>query len=302
MRRTPVTLTLLLVLAATGGARAAAKRDATVTAAEHQKEIDTWHAKRIDRLKAEDGWLALVGLHWLEEGDNPAGSAEDAKVQLPANAPARLGTFIRQGKQVRFVPARDAKVTLEGKRFTGGAVKTDAEGKPDTLRVGSLQLLVIDRGERVGVRVRDAEARLRREFKGIARFPVGPQWRKEATFVEAKAGESISIPNVLGDVSEVPLAGTAVFAHDGQEHKLIATREGDSLFFVFGDETNRTDTYGAGRFLYTELPKDGKVVLDFNKSYNPPCAFSHYATCPLPPKGNKLKLRVEAGEKRFAEH
>ncbi len=260
--------------------------------AQLEADVAQWHQKRIERLKAEDGWLALVGLHWLDEGTN---SVEP------------LGTFVRKGKAVQFKPAAGLSVTREGKPFPGAAapadVRTDADGQePDVFRAGTLQFQVIDRGERVGVRVRDSASETRRKFNGIERFSVRADWRKVAKFEPAAAGATIPIPNVLGDVSDVPLAGIAVFTHEGKEFRLQATHEGDSLFFVFGDLTNRTDTYGAGRFLYTELPRDGQVVLDFNRAYNPPCAFTPYATCPLPTRENKLTIRIEAGEKRYGDH
>lgn len=254
-----------------------------------EKETTAWHDKRQARLRAEDGWLALVGLHWLDEGPNDV---------LPD-----VGTFIRKGKAVELKPAAKASLTNNGKPFAGGNITTDANGaRPDLLRSGTLQLFVIERGERVGVRVRDSEAKARKEFHGIARYPVSLGWKKDAKFELAKPGETLPIPNVLGDVTDEPLYGTAVFTHEGQEVRLLATKDGDTLFFVFGDLTNRTETYGAGRFLYTELPKDGRVALDFNRAFNPPCAFSPFATCPLPVRENKLKLRIDAGEKRYGEH
>jgi uncharacterized protein len=269
------------------------------TQAELEAATRAWHEGRLERLKAEAGWLSLVGLDWLEEGENPAGSAQGSRVMLPAGAPARLGAFGRSGAEVRFTPAPKVEVTLEGKPFVGGQVNTDADGRADVLRSGSLQLQVIDRGGRLGVRVRDSMARARTHFRGIERFKVTTGWRKQATFEPAEQGQTIAIPNVLGDISEHPLAGTAVFTHAGKTYRLQATAEGEQLFFVFGDQTNRTDTYGAGRFLYTDLPQDGRVILDFNRAYNPPCAFSAYATCPLPTRQNKLPLRIEAGEKRY---
>ncbi|MFL5319086.1 MAG: DUF1684 domain-containing protein [Myxococcaceae bacterium] len=263
-----------------------------------EAEEKKWHEERVAHLTAEDGWLTLVGLHWLEEGENPAGSDPASKVHLVAAAPAKLGTFVRKGKSVEFKPA--VPVTLNGKPFSGGPLKTDAAGAPDVLRVGTLQLLVIDRGDRLGVRVRDSEADARKHFVGLERFPVSADWRKDARFELAPEGKKISIPNVLGQVSDEPLYGTAVFTHEGKEYRLLATKEDDELFFVFADPTNRKTTYGAGRFLYTELPKDGKLVLDFNRAFNPPCAFSAFATCPLPVKENRLPIPVEAGEKRYA--
>ena len=265
-------------------------------------ETQAWHDKRIERLKAEDGWLSLVNLFWLEEGETVAGSAAEAPLRLPPSAPPRLGTFTRKGQEISFTPQRGVEVTSGGKPFPGGPIRTDAAGTPDVLRHGTLQLLAIVRGDRVGIRVRDSAAATRREFRGIERFPVRLEWRKEARFEAAAPGRSVSIPNVMGEVEDVPLAGTAIFTHDGKEHRLEATWEGDKLFFVFGDLTNRKETYGAGRFLYADRPEEGRVILDFNRAYNPPCVFTPYATCPLPPKQNRLPLRVEAGELRYGDH
>jgi uncharacterized protein (DUF1684 family) len=268
----------------------------------HATETDAWHQKRIERLKAEDGWLTLVGLDWLDPGEAVAGSEDGARVKLPASAPKRLGVFVRKGTEVRFIPESGVEVTVGGKPFSGGLLRTDAEGEPDVLRSGTVQLVPIVRGDRVGIRVRDAASEVRRSFHGISRFPVATAWRKEARFEPASGGRTVSIPNVLGQVENVPLAGTAVFNHEGKEYRLDATGEGDHLFFVFGDLTNRKETYGGGRFLSADAAKEGKVVLDFNRSYNPPCVFTPYATCPLPPKQNKLATRVEAGELRYGDH
>jgi uncharacterized protein (DUF1684 family) len=273
----------------------------STASADLQAETDAWHHGRLERLRAEDGWLTLVNLAWLEEGEHKVGSHPDAAVQLPPGAPALLGTFSRRGAELSFTPAPGVEVTRDGTAFKGGPVRADADGKPEVLRHGTLQLLVLRRGDRVGVRVRDSAAPTRTGFKGIARFPVSAAWRKQATWEPAEAGKTVRIPNVLGDVSEQPLAGTAVFAHQGRTLRLDATREGDQLFFVFGDGTNKDATYGAGRFLYTPLPQESRVTLDFNRAYNPPCAFTPYATCPLPPRQNRLEVRVEAGELRYAK-
>ena len=270
--------------------------------ADLEAQTQAWHQKRLERLRAEDGWLTLVNLHWLEEGDTVAGSAEAAALRLPASAPPRLGTFTRRGLEVRFAPAKGVEITSGGKPFSGTTVRTDVAGEPDVLRHGTLQLLAIVRGNRVAIRVRDSAAETRRDFRGIPRFPARADWRKDARFERAASGRTVSVPNVLGEVEDVPLAGTATFSHEGQEYRLEATREGDKLFFVFGDLTNRRETYGAGRFLYTDEPVEGRVILDFNRAYNPPCAFTPYATCPLPPRQNKLAIRVDAGELRFGEH
>ena len=274
---------------------------ADISQGDFKEQHREWQQERSTRLRAPDGWLTLVNLAWLEEGENKAGSAKGSTIELPKGAPKLLGTFVREGNTVRFTPAKGVEVTVDGKRFEGGAVQTDADGAPDVLQHKTLSLIVIQRGERLGVRVRDTVAPTRTRFSGIPFFDPSLAWRKVATWEPAKEGETLQIPNVLGDASAAPLAGTAVFTHEGRTYRLQATEEGDRLFFVFGDLTNRDTTYGAGRFLYTALPEDGRLVLDFNRAYNPPCAFTAYATCPLPPKQNKLGLRIEAGEKRYGK-
>jgi uncharacterized protein len=265
-------------------------------------QTQAWHEKRLERLKSPTGWLTLVGLHWLEEGKNTAGSAAGNTVVLAAAAPAELGTFTRTGKAVSFVPAPKLTVTLKGKPFSGGPLATDATESPDVLQVGTLSVVAIERGERVGLRVRDSEAATRKAFTTIERLPVDPSWRVTARFEKAAPGRTLAVPNVLGDVSQEPLAGALVFTREGKEYRLLATAEDDGLFLVFGDLTNKDVSYGAGRFLDAEAPRDGAVVLDFNRATNPPCAFTPFATCPLPVKENKLQVRVEAGERRFGKH
>ncbi|MBN9682169.1 MULTISPECIES: DUF1684 domain-containing protein [unclassified Corallococcus] len=264
-----------------------------------------WHAERLQHLQSPDGWLTLVGLTWLKEGEQTAGSAPGSAVPLPSPAPANAGTFVRKGDTVSFQPAPGVAFTLEGKPFTGGALKTDEKGAPDVVRLGSVNFQIIRRQDRLGVRVKDAEAAARKQFHGIPMYPASADWKVEAKLVPDEKPRMLSVPTVLGYAEEMKAAGTLVFTMAGKEYRLTPVgEEGDeALFIVFGDETNRDATYGAGRFLEAPLPdKDGRVVLDFNRAYNPPCAFSRFATCPLPPRGNRLALRVEAGEKRAGDH
>lgn len=272
---------------------------APMSDAQLERDTREWHEQRLARLRAEDGWLTLVGLAWLEEGDNPAGSHPDARVALPPSTPPKAGVFHRSGTTVRFTPAPGVPFTRAEKRFDGGELTSDGEGAPDVLRHGSIQMTVIVREDLVGVRVRDADAPRRREFTGIERFPVRADWRKRARWEPAEEGRTILVPNVLGQITRTPLAGTLVFTHDEVEHRLQATLEGGKLFVVFSDLTNRKESYGAGRFLYVDPPEDGWLIADFNRAYNPPCAFSPFATCPRPVPENRLKLRIDAGEKRW---
>lgn len=266
----------------------------------YRQEIESWRSERATGLAKDDGWLTVVGLFWLKEGENGIGSGADNQVILPESTPARVGRLVRQGKSVRLEADPAAGLTVEGKPATSLALASDADGKPAVVRLGSLSFFVIVRGERVGIRVRDNASPARAHFKGLDYFPLDPSWRVEARFEPSKTPRTIPVADILGSVEPSPTPGTVVFEHGGRTLRLDAL-EGDDggLFLIFADPTNGKETYGAGRFLYTDAPKDGRVVVDFNKSYNPPCAFTAFATCPLPPRQNKLAAPVRAGEKKY---
>ncbi len=250
----------------------------------YESEIMSWRANRATVLKAEGGWLSLAGLFWLHEGSNTFGKDAANAIALP-DGPARAGAF----------EFHNGKVMLQGK-----AIEPDTS---DPVRVGRVALFVIKRGGKFGIRVKDPESDARRHFHGLEYFPVNDEYRVTARWV----AESRQIPilNVLGQTEPLPSPGYAVFKIHGQEYKLrpyIEEPGAKELFYVFRDQTAGKETYGAGRFLYSDFPHDGKVVVDFNKAYNPPCAFTPYATCPLPPAENKLTARIEAGEKKYGDH
>jgi uncharacterized protein (DUF1684 family) len=251
----------------------------------YQSEIAEWHAKREAALKAENGWLSLTGLFWLREGANHFGTEAKNDIVL-TDGPARAGVFeLHQGK---------VTVSMDG---STRAVVPDSA---DVVKVGRLNLLVIQRGDRVGIRLKDPDSQARREFHGIESFPANEALRVTAKFVNE--ARKIPILNVLGQTEPSDSPGYAVFRLQGQELRLYPILEepgATQLFYIFRDQTSGKETYGAGRFLYSDMPKDGQVVLDFNKAYNPPCAFTPYATCPLPPPENRLAIRIEAGEKKF---
>ncbi|ATB50779.1 DUF1684 domain-containing protein [Corallococcus macrosporus] len=303
---TPFALALSLALHAAPASQAAPRtmpKTATPAANDLQTSTRAWHEQRIQRLQAEDGWLTLVGLFWLKEGEQTAGSAPENDLDFPEGTPAKLGTFTRQGTTARFQPAPGVTLTRDGQPFTGGALQSDAQGAPDVLKLGTVSFQLILRGDKLGVRVRDSSAPARKQFHGIPTYQASPAWRVEARFEPAQTPRMVSVPNVLGTLEEMKAPGTLVFTMNGKEHRLTPVEDGaDGLFIIFADETNRDATYGAGRFLSAEKPKDGRVVLDFNRAYNPPCAFTKFATCPLPPRQNRLATRVEAGEKRYADH
>jgi len=263
--------------------------------------LAAFHTARLEKLRAPDGWLTLVGLIWLGEGESRVGSAEP--LRLPERWPAKLGVFSRHGEQASFKPAPGVAVAYRRQPFAGGAIEIPEEGESDPLVVGDLRLTVIRRGDRLGLRLRDPASPARAALHDIPTYPADPQWRIVARFEPAPPGHVLPVENVLGMVQATPSPGIAIFRVEGKVYRLSPTMDDpDHLFFVFGDLTNRDSTDGTGRFLTTELPSDGLVVLDFNEAINPPCAFTPYATCPIPPKENRLPIRVEAGELRVPGH
>ena len=272
--------------------------------ADETAAVEAWRAKRLASLQAPTGWLTLVGLEWLAEGANRLGSAADADVTFPAKAPANLGTITRHGESLTLEPAPGSDLTVGGKPVAGAVPLTsDAAGEPTTVAWGPISFYVIQRGDRWAVRIKDSESPVRTGFRGLENYPLRADWRIVAHFEPAPPGTTLGVPNILGMVEESASPGSVVFTRDGHEVRLQAIDEGDGrLFLVFGDSTNGKGTYGGGRFVYADPPVPGEstVVVDFNRAYNPPCVFTPYATCPLPPKVNWLPVRVEAGEKAYA--
>jgi uncharacterized protein (DUF1684 family) len=252
----------------------------------YEDEIAAWHQQRIASLKRPHGWLSLTALDWLEEGDNLV---------------AGFGIVALNKGIVSFRSLPDVQPKLGGEAFTSGTLMTDV----DKIGVGSRAFVVIRRGERCAVRMWDGNAEALKKFTDVERFPLSNTWRVEARWEAYEKPKPIKIQSVIpGYVENYVVPGVAVFTVGGKQCRLepVGEQGARQLFFIFADNTNGNDTYGAGRFLYTEPPKDGNVVLDFNKAINPPCAFSPFATCPLPPASNRLPVRVEAGEKKFGDH
>jgi uncharacterized protein (DUF1684 family) len=272
-------------------------------ASPHEREVLAWRARRIARLIGPEGWLALVGLFWLEEGDNPVGSDPSCRVILPADqAPSRVGTIAVSKAGVRFESGPRSGVTHFGAEVGTLDLRDDHEGEPTVLELGRLRFNLIRRFDRLAVRVRDTESPARRTFGGIASYPIDPSWRFEARYEPHRPMRASHVPTVLGIDEVYATPGALAFVVGGETHRLEAFLEpGETdLFIVFGDLTNGTETYNGGRYLYTAPPDEqGMVVLDFNKAYNPPCVFTPYATCALPLPANRVPLRVEAGEKRY---
>ena len=260
----------------------------------YRAQIERWRRQREAALTADGGWLTVTGLFWLHEGANSFGAASSSAsakdIVLPADPAVKGGAFdLHNGK----IALRMDGQTRE--------LRPDSTGKADVVTLGRLTMFAIQRGGKYGIRLKDNNSRLRKEFTGLHYFPVSEDYRIRTRLVpDAK---KIPISNVLGQIADTPSPGYVEFEIHGQKLRLTPVEESpNELSFIFRDLTSGKETYGSGRFLDAELGKDGQVVLDFNKAYNPPCAFTPYATCPLPPKENRLAVRIEAGELKYGAH
>lgn len=264
--------------------------------ARHRNAVEAWRRHRYDALRRDIGWLTLAGLGWLKRGVNHLGTDADNDVVLPSG-PSRAGT-VTVGDNV----VADGDFIHEGAAAHGLRLLNDQQGEPTLLELGALRLCVIERGGRLTIRTWDTSSAVRRSFEGIDHWPVDPAWRLDARFVPTP-DRVLRVPDVLGVVDEEPSPGEVAFEIGGVTHRLQGLAGGDSgeLWLVFSDLTNGAETYGGGRFLYTDAPDaDGNVMVDFNLAYNPPCVFSPFATCPLPWPSNRLAVRIEAGERMYS--
>jgi len=261
------------------------------------QSFEKWKAEEIDDLK--QNWLPLAGLYWLKPGVNTFGTAPDNAVVFP-KGPAHAGEFALEGKDVSVKLLPEAHATVAGKMLSAAKLDPDVSGHATVVEMGALQFKVIVRGERVGIRLKDTDSAAVANFKGLMFYPLDMNYRVTATWEPSDGKKTIDVPNVLGDVTPVPVVGSVVFKINGQEQRLSA-QGGDparGLSFVFNDLTAKSaDTYPGGRFLDTDPVTNGTVIVDFNRAYNPPCARTPYATCPLAPKENRLAVAIPAGEK-----
>jgi len=259
--------------------------------------------EREERFKTtERGWLGLIGLFWLRDGENRIGSDSTNDIVLPPVAPGHIGIVQYNNGVATFRAARGVPVLCNGKLVTLKTLVADIEEDADFLQIGDLTLVLLDRAGRHLIRVWDKQSKLRKEFIGFNQYPVDQKYRVEAKFTPYDTPKLVSIQDVIEIYHEVPVQGYVTFELDGVEHRMEAmVDEEDYLRLDFRDETNGDTTYIGGRFLIAEMPKKGKIVVDFNQAYNPPCAYTDYATCPLPPPENRLSIRIEAGEKAYRE-
>lgn len=271
----------------------------------YAKEIEQWRAQRLAGLTSENGWLTLIGLFWLKEGKNTFGSDPTNDIVLPKEKlPASAGAFSLANGVVTFETPLANTFMVDGRPVTSLQLKSDADDKPTVMTLGSVTFQIIKRGDKLGLRVKDRNNADRAKFPGLENYPANLKWRLDARFEPYNPPKPMPILNVLGMETDEPSPGAIVFEVDGKSYRLDAVSEkGNPQFFmIFADDTRGKETYGAGRYLYVDPPDaNNRVVIDFNKAYSPPCAFTNFATCPLPPKQNVLPVAIEAGEK-FKAH
>jgi uncharacterized protein (DUF1684 family) len=271
-----------------------------VDPASYRTQIEKWRQQREENLKAENGWLTVAGLFWLKEGINTLGTDRENNFVLPpGSAPEKVGTFDFHGGKTVFQSAPGVAVTVNGRPVSTASLAADSAGAPDVLRIRNLSMFVIQRGSRLGVRLKDKDREARRNFTGTHWFPIAEEYRVRGKFVPYTLPKKIAVPNILGDVDQEASPGYVEFTLKGRQFRLDPVSEDNALFFIFKDLTAGKETYPSGRFLYADMPQNGEVVLDFNRAVDPPCAFTPYATCPLPPRQNHLPVRIEAGELRY---
>jgi uncharacterized protein (DUF1684 family) len=278
---------------------ACGKAEPGMDLAAYEQEVLDWRAGRLERLVAPTGFLTQIGLHWLEQGTYTIGSDPTNEIVVPATAAARIGELRVGDDGVRLVVNDGVEVTSDGLPVSDILMGADTSERPVTVAHGSLAWTVIERGGKLAVRIRDFEHPFVKDFGPLPYYDIDPAFRVAGVLQRYDEPRTVTVETVIEGFQQFPVSpGIVVFEIAGQQFELEPTTSGDRLFFVFGDETNRGETYGAGRFVYADAPgPDGKLVLDFNKSYSPPCAFNDFSTCPVASPRNRLPVRIEAGEK-----
>ena len=267
----------------------------------YEKEIRNFQHEREAALKTDTGWLTIAGLFFLTQPRTSFGSDPLNDIVLPPAAPAKAGTFELRDGHVHLTAAPGVTFQLDGKPVTNLDLKSDADGPPDRVSLGDLQLWVHMSGGRLSIRLRDKNSQLRREFTGTSWFPIDKAYRVDAEFKPYAKPKTLQVPNILGDIDSLKVPGIVSFTLNGQNLTMEPVVEGDEkeFWFIFRDLTSGKETYAAARFMYLPLPVNGHMTIDFNRAENPPCAYNAYTTCPLPPEQNRLRVRIEAGEKTY---
>jgi uncharacterized protein (DUF1684 family) len=270
------------------------------------RSIAEWRSQEEAKLKADDGWLTVVGLDWLKQGENRVGSNPNYEIRLPKTAPDRVGTLTLRAGQVRFRPEKGAAVTFNGAPAVETELKPDITPRYDKLAIGRVKFFIIQREQRFGVRIKDNDSAARRAFTGLKWFSVDESWRVQAKYVPYDKPRKVTFDTLAGVKEEDVAPGFVTFQRGGREYRMEPVLDGTDFWFVMRDATSGKTTYSASRFLYAPMPKTGiarpgTLEIDFNKAENPPCVFTDYATCPLPPPQNRLPLAVTAGEMMYGK-
>jgi uncharacterized protein len=281
------------------------QKENSITAEAHRLEIEAWHEKQMASLKSESGWLNLIGLYWLEEGENSFGSGDEVDLKIENSLfPETLGIFFLEAGKVYFEP-KLLGVESEGALVEEKILIFDPNDKiTKPLAFESLHWVIIKRSDAFGVRLRDYEADAVNKFEGVEQYPIDLNWRIEAKFIPYESSKTISITNVIGQTTQNPTPGYLRFQINGETFTLDALDGNEEeLYLIFADETSGRETYGGGRYMYVKKADDsGNVIIDFNKAYNPPCVYTAHATCPLPPRQNMLDVAITAGHKNYGDH
>jgi len=268
-----------------------------MTNEEYEKSVLKWREEVENNLRRENGWLALAGLFWLRKGENLIGSDRECDILLPKRAPARLGTFEFDGNNVTLNLEADQAVEVNGVESKSALLDADQEDVPSFITFDDMRMVVVRRSKGVGIRLWDNTKEERRLFPSREWYPVKEEFRVPATFTRYETPKIVKMPDILGAILDEQMQGYVSFGLNGKQHELMVEELPDHrLFIQFMDETNSHPTYPSGRYHYTDAHENGKVFVDFNKSYSPPCAFTDYATCTFPPQENHLKVAIEAGE------
>ncbi len=264
---------------------------------EYITSVLQWRQEMDVNLRRENGWLALAGLFWLRKGENIIGSHPSSDILLPKRAPARLGIFYFDGNNVTLHVETDLPIEVNGVVTKTALLDADQEEVPSFITFDNMRMVVLRRSKGVGIRLWDNTREERRTFPPREWYPVKEEYRVPATYTRFETPKIVKMPDILGAILDEPMQGFVSFELHGKKHELLVEELPDHrLFIQFMDETNGNPTYPSGRYHYTDAHENGKVFLDFNKAYSPPCAFTDYATCTFPPRENHLKIRIEAGE------
>jgi uncharacterized protein (DUF1684 family) len=267
----------------------------------YQTAIQTWQENRVRSLKKN--WLSLAGLYKLKEGENTFGASETNDIVFPdRNIPNYIGSLFLNNGEVRIQVNQDIEVLHNNEKVDEMELINDLSGDPTVLQLGSFSWYIIKRVDNLYIRLRDSQNPFIEEFKGITSFPLDTTWRIKSQFEPHMTTKIINTTTTAGDPSQISSTGAVGFRINGQYYRLDVWPIGKEGKFqtIFADETSGLETYGAGRFIVIEKPQEnGQYIIDFNKAYNPPCAFTEFATCPLPPPQNRLPIKITAGEKKY---